>query len=327
MSKTKVAVYGLGSIGRMVFEAIQNENFFSNQRLELVGAVDIVAESLAWAESRGVKAWGSFQELLKAAHPDVIIHTTTSSLKNAVPQLLEIIGAKIPVVSATEELFFPWVRNAKIAETLNDACVKNEVALMGTGVNPGFVMDVLPATFVQVCQTIEQIKVSRVVNASLRRQPLQRRIGVGLDEAAFRKAVEAGRIAPTGLLESLDFIAAYMGWKLTDTGQTFEPMLAAKAISTASLTIKKDHVVGYRQKAWGELDRKRVIDLDLRVYLEAERPGDHLVIKGTPPLNVWVEGGVPGDTGAVASLIRGIPVVLKARPGIVRRLERRFFVG
>ena len=327
MTKTKVAIYGLGYIGRMVFEAIQNENFFSNQRLEIVGAVDIVSESIAWAETKGVKAYQSFKELLAKERPDVCIHTTSSNLQTVLPQILEIVEAKVPVVSSSEELFYPWVRNAAVAETLNGACLKAGVAVIGTGVNPGFIMDVLPATMTQVCQTIEQIRVQRVVNASLRRPPLQRRIGVGLDEGSFRAQASSGRISSAGLMESLDFLAAFMGWKLSDVGSVFEPILAARAVQTATFAVKKDHVLGYRQKAWGELDRKRVIELDLKVYLEAERPGDHIVIKGTPPLDLWIEGGVPGDPGAVAALIRGVPRVLNARPGIVRRLERGAFTA
>lgn len=326
-AKTKVAIYGLGYIGRMVFEAIQNEDFFSSQRLEIVGAVDIVSESCTWAEAKGVKAYQSFKELLAAERPDVCIHTTASSLSTVVPQILEIVEAKVPVVSSSEELFFPWVRNVAVAETLSAACQKAGVAVFGTGVNPGFIMDVLPATMTQVCQTIEQLRVQRVVNASLRRPPLQRRIGVGLDEPTFRAQVASGRISSTGLMESLDFFTSFMGWKLSETGSMFEPILAARAVQTATLTVKKDHVLGYRQKAWGEMNRKRVIELDLKVYLEAERPGDHIVIKGTPPLDLWIEGGVPGDPGAVAALIRGVPIVLNARPGIVRRLERGTFIA
>lgn len=324
---TKVAIYGLGHIGRLVLEAIQNENFFFNQPLKLVGAVDVVQESCQWAASKNIPAYGSLAELLANDRPDVMIHATSSNLALAAPQLLEMITAKVPVVSSCEELFHPWERNKELVAKINDACTSSGVAVLGTGVNPGFIMDVLPATLMQVCQSVDQIKVVRIVNASLRRAPLQRRIGVGLDAEGFKDAVASGRIAPAGLLESMDFLCSYMGWSNAEVTQSIEPILAARAVQTSMFSIKKDHVLGYRQRVLAELNRKRVIDLDLRVYLEAERPGDHVVITGTPPLNLWIEGGVPGDPGAVAALIRGIPIVLNARPGIVRRLERGMFLA
>jgi len=324
-AQTKVAIFGLGYIGRMVLEAIQKEVFFYNRKLDLVGAVDIVAESCQWAAKQGIPAFQSLSELLSKTRPDVIIHTTASNMAVVVAQLKEIVLAKIPVVSSTEELFFPWEQNPKIAQELNDLCIQNGVTILGTGVNPGFIMDVLPAQLTQVCHSVQQIKVTRVVNASTRRPPLQRKIGVGLDEATFRSYADSGRINPVGLMESVDFLAAHMGWTLTKKMQQLDPILTPKALKTGTVSVRKDDVSGFRHQAWGEIDRKRVIELDLKIFLEADRPGDHIIIKANPPLNVWVEGGVPGDPGAVASLIRGIPIVLQARPGIVRRLERDHF--
>ena len=111
----------------MVVEAIQSENPFWNRKLELVGAIDIVPESRQWAEKKGVRAFQKLSDLVEAVRPDVCIHTTASSMAIVVAQLKELIAAKIPVVSSTEELFFPWVENAKIAEEL-DGLSKNRAS-------------------------------------------------------------------------------------------------------------------------------------------------------------------------------------------------------
>lgn len=322
----KVVVFGLGYIGRMVVESIQSENPFWNRKLELVGAVDIVPESRKWAEKQGVKAFQSLDDLLSTVRPDVCIHTTASSLAIVVAQLKEIIGAKIPVVSSAEELFFPWVQNAKIATDLDELCRKNGVAVIGTGVNPGFVMDVLPAICTQAVHTVEQIRVERIVDASTRRPPLQKKIGAGLDEHTFNSYVETKKIGHIGLMESLDFLASHMGWKLSKREQTIEPLIAPKSMKTQIVQIKKGQVCGLHHRAWAEMDRKRVIELDLKIALNADRPGDHVIIKGNPPLSIWIEGGTPGDPATVATLVRGIPIVLQAKPGIVRRLERDHFL-
>lgn len=322
----KVMVFGLGYIGRMVVEALQSENPFWNRKLELVGAIDIVPESRQWAEKKGVRAFQSLGDLLAKVKPDVCIHTTASSLAIVVAQLKEIINAKIPVVSSSEELFFPWVENPKTARELDDVCRENGVAVMGTGVNPGFVMDVLPAICTQAVHTVEQIRVERVVDASTRRPPLQRKIGAGLDEPTFLSYVESKRIGHVGLLESLDFLASHMGLKLTTREQSIMPVLAPKAMKTQMAQIKKGQVCGLRHRAWGEIDRKRVLELDLEISIGAERPGDRVMIKGNPSLTIAIEGGTPGDPATVAALVRGIPIVLQAKPGIVRRLERDHFL-
>ncbi|MEW6055311.1 MAG: Gfo/Idh/MocA family oxidoreductase [Bdellovibrionota bacterium] len=323
---TKVMVFGLGYIGRMVVEAIQNENPFWNRRLELVGAIDIVPESRQWAEKKGVRPFQSVADLLAVQRPDVCVHTTASNISIVVAQLRELIEAKIPVVSSTEELFFPWVENPGIAEELDSLCRNNQIAIMGTGVNPGFVMDVLPAIALQAVHTVDQIRVERVVDASTRRPPLQRKIGAGLDEHTFRSYVESKRIGHIGLMESLDFLSSHLGLKLTKRGQQIDPVIAPKALKNAIVSVKKGDVCGLRHRAWGEIDRKRVIELDLKIVIEADRPGDHIVIKGNPPLSLWIEGGTPGDPATVAALVRGIPTVLQAKPGIVRRLERDHFL-
>jgi hypothetical protein len=324
---TKVMVFGLGYIGRMVVEAIQSENPFWNRKLELVGAVDIVPESRQWAEKKDVRAFQSLHDLLAKVRPDVCIHTTASSISIVVAQLQELIEEKIPVVSSSEELFFPWEQNPEIAKKLDDACRKNGVAVMGTGVNPGFIMDVLPAIATQAVHTVDMIKVERIVDASTRRPPLQKKIGAGLDEPTFRSYVETGRIGVVGLMESLDFLASHMGWKLTKRAQTLDPILAPKAMKTPMLAIKKGQVCGLHNRVWGEIDRKIVIELDLKMSVNAESPADYITIKGNPSLSLVVEGGTPGDPAAVATLVRGIPIVLQARPGIVRRLERDHFLS
>lgn len=327
VASLKVMVFGLGYIGRMVVESIQSENPYWNRQLQLMGAVDIVPESRQWAEKKGLPAFQSLSDLLARGRPDVCIHTTASSMSVVVAQLKDLIQARIPVVSSTEELFYPWDRHPEAASELDALCREHKVAVMGTGVNPGFVMDVLPAIVTQAVNTVEKIRVERVVNASTRRPPLQRKIGAGLDEHTFRAYVEMGRIGHVGLLESVDYLASYMGWRPTATGQSIEPVIAPSAMRTQVVAIKKGQVCGLHQKAWADLDRRRVIELDLRMSLNAVGPGDRITIEGRPSITLNVDGGTPGDPATVAALVRGIPLVLQARPGVVRRLERDHFLS
>ncbi len=335
--RTRVIVYGLGHIGRMVFESLLNQRYFYNQTFELAGVVDIVPESRQWVESHKLTAGSapipactSLKELIaKIGAPDVIVHTTASNLSVVVEQLREILEARIPVVSSTEELFYPWIQNPAIASELDRLAQEFGVAVLGTGVNPGFIMDVLPAAFLQTVQSVESIRILRTVNAATRRTPLLRKLGIGLSEENFHAQLTAGRISLVGAMESMDFLSAHLGWNTDHRGQSIEPILALKEIPAASTIlgspVRAGNVCGIRQFTWAEVQGKKVLELDLRISLDVERPGDRITIAGFPPLTVWIEGGVQGDQAAVASLVRGIPIVLRARPGLVRRLERDHF--
>jgi len=311
----------------MVVETIERESPFWNRKLEIFGAIDIVPESRRWAESRKIATYGSLSEAIADSRPDVCIHTTSSSLAMVVSQLKELARAKIPVVSSSEELFHPWQSNAAIAGELDRISRESGVAVMGTGVNPGFVMDVLPAILTQAVQTVDYLKITRVVDAATRRLPLQRKIGAGLDEPTFRSLVEKGKIGHVGLLESLDFLTSYFGLKADQRDSSIEPVLAARSVKTKTQALKKGQVIGLHQRATASKRGRTLIELDLEISLGAAKPRDRIEIRGNPNLVVTIEGGTPGDPATVAALLRGIPIVLQAKPGIVRRLERDHFLN
>lgn len=320
-----VVVYGLGHIGRMAVEALLHENPFLNQTLALVGVVDVVAESRKWALKKGIAAYASLDALLKKTKVDVCIHTTSSYLEVVFPQLEEILQANIPVVSSCEELFFPWIQNSKLARRLEELCVENKVAVMGTGVNPGFVMDVLPALATQSSLTLQGITVKRIVDASTRRLPLQKKIGLGLTESEFRKGVQSQKIGHVGLLESLDFLANYVGWNLEERTHTIKPISAPHTMKTKLFQIRKGRVIGLHQRALGKKEGKKVLELDLKIQLHPATTGDYIFIQGHPPLSIHIQGGTAGDQATIATLIRGIPLVLNAKPGLIQRMNRTHF--
>ena len=103
-----------------------------------------------------------------------------SKFKQAFPQLEPLARQGISVVSSCEELLFPRLNEPKLAAKLDKICKDGGARVIGTGVNPGFVMDVLPICMTGVSRDVRSIKIQRVVNASTRREPLQRgKIGSG----------------------------------------------------------------------------------------------------------------------------------------------------
>ena len=150
---------------------------------------------------------GDVKKTIKSSKPDVVVLCTSSSLKRVTPQIEEILKLKVPIVSTTEELAYPAARNRRLARQLDAMAQKAKVAVLGTGVNPGFTMDALPIALTAVCEQVNRIEVRRVQDARLRRLSFQQKIGTGLTREQFAKQVNAGTVRHVGFTESIQMIA------------------------------------------------------------------------------------------------------------------------
>ena len=219
MQTIKVAQFGLGPIG---VESIKLAA--EKQWIQVVGGIDIdpakVGKPLSdvTGESKlSAKVFRSFDELAETAKPDVVLHTAGSKADQSIAQIKPMAERGVSVVSSCEELLFPRLRAPKLADELDALCKRTGSRVLGTGVNPGFVMDVLPICMTGVSRTVDHIYVQRVVNASTRRQPLQKKIGSGMDPDEMRRLFKEGKAGHAGFLESLALIGHAMGWDFTDT--------------------------------------------------------------------------------------------------------------
>src|SRR6266849_4472963 len=165
------------------------------EAIEICGAIDTdpakVGRDLGEVVSASDAPWGikisaDADDVLEQA-ADVVIHSTSSSLPKVMDQLLACLKAESCVVSTCEELSYPFRTYPDLAAKLDAEAKDWGVALVGTGVNPGFVMDKLVVTLAAVSQRIEHARALRIVDASTRRLPLQKKIGTGLTIDEFRQ--------------------------------------------------------------------------------------------------------------------------------------------
>ncbi len=320
----RVIHYGLGPIGLEAARLV-----LSKPSMKIVGAVDIAKEKvgkdlatlLGLSQPLGIVVTDKVEELFLKSPADIVIHTTTSFTKIIYSQLEQIIKAKMNIVSSSEELLFPALQAPELAHKLDVLAKQKGVTILGTGVNPGFVMDTLPVCLTGVCTKVSRIEARRVVDASTRRGPLQRKIGAGLTEEEFRTKVAAKKLGHVGLLESVALIAAGMNWKLDDIRETIDPMPAQQEYKTDYVTVAPGRVAGIKQIAQGTKNGASLITLDLRMYIGAENPHDYVKIEGTPPIEVTVQGGVAGDQATVAALVNAVPLVIQAPPGLKTMLD------
>jgi hypothetical protein len=194
------------------------------------------------------------------------------------------------VVSTCEELAYPWLRHPALADRLDAAARARGVAVVGTGVNPGLVMDRLPLVLAQACARVTGARVERVVDAARRRGPLRAKVGAGLTVAEFEAGAAAGKLGHVGLAESAVIVSLGLGLGAPGVSETLEPVVGDDG-----------RVLGIRQSARAG----DAVTLELAMYVGADSH-DRIVIEGDPPLDVRIAGGTHGDRATVGTVVNAV---------------------
>ncbi|HTL43291.1 MAG TPA: hypothetical protein VL262_03060 [Vicinamibacterales bacterium] len=315
----RVLHFGLGPIGAAVVRQCAARRGF-----RIVGAVDIdpakagkdLGEVAGVGRKLKVPVSEDAKKAIKASKPDVVVLCTQSSLKKVMPQMEAILKLKVPIVSTTEELAYPTKGNMKYARAIHEMAKKARVAVLGTGVNPGFTMDALPITLTGVCERVESIRVDRIQDARVRRLPFQQKIGAGLTREQFQKKVDDGSVRHVGLAESISMIADAMGWKLDKITDEIQPKIATETVASEFLAVDPGYVCGIVQDGVGYRDGQAIITLHMEAYLGAPESFDAVQVAGSPALNMKIAGGVHGDVATASITVNSIPKILEVAPGL-----------
>jgi hypothetical protein len=318
MEKIRVVQFGCGPVGLSIARLASTK-----QNIVIVGAIDLVnvgqdlGEVANFGWKSGVSISNDAGAVLKMVKPDVVILTTGSALKEVYPQVETIIKAGANIVSTCEELSYPYEKQLALAAKIDELAKKHEVTVLSTGVNPGFLMDTWPLFMTSVCQNVQQIRAVRIQDASPRRLPFQKKIGVGKTIQEFNELVKAGTLRHVGLAESVAMIAAGLGWKLDNITETIEPIVARTEVRSSFGTVKAGQVAGVKQVGFGLKDGRKLVTLEFQAYIGAKESYDAVYITGIPELEVVIKGGSHGDIATAAVVVNSIPRVRNARPGLM----------
>jgi 4-hydroxy-tetrahydrodipicolinate reductase len=319
MPNIRVMHFGLGPIGAAIVKQVATRPGF-----KIVGAIDIdpakvgrdLGDVVGLSKRLGAKVSADAAKALKSAKPDVVILCTSSSIKKVLPQIEMILRSKTAIVSTTEELSYPGYTHIRQARLIHTMAKKAKVAVLGTGVNPGFAMDALPIALTGVCERVDRIVVQRVQDARIRRLPFQQKIGAGLTTEQFQKKVDDGSVRHVGLTESIAMIADAMGWTLDRITDEIQPKLATVTISSEFLAVDPGYVAGIIQDGVGYRKNEPVIKLHMEAYLGSPETYDSIDIEGSPNLSMKIAGGIHGDVATASIAVNSIPKVLQAAPGL-----------
>lgn len=320
----RILQIGFGTIGRTIAQAI-----IERSNLKLVGLVDVdpglqgksVEEILGLDARSRTEISSDLQKTIETSGDspiDLAVVATVSSLEKVAPTISICLENEMDVISICEELSYPFGRHPKLAMDLDELAKKKEKTVLGTGINPGYLMDLLPITLSAPTQRVDSILVTRVINSSFRRASFQKKIGTGMSQEEFRKSIDDGVITGhVGLDESIRMVGDALNLGLDHVEELpVEPVVAEKETTTPFATVRKGDVLGLKSRGVGKKDEKTLITLDFLAYAEASPEYDEVRIIGHPDLVQRVEGGVHGDLGTVAMVVNMIPLVVNAQSGL-----------
>jgi Uncharacterized conserved protein related to dihydrodipicolinate reductase len=314
----RAVVYGVGPIGQLIARVALEKGF------DVVGAIDIdpqkvgkdLGEVLGLDKTLGIKVESDADKVLRDSNPDVVLHSTGSFFDKVYPQIMRAVRVGADVVSTCETLAWPWYRYPDLAELVDNYARNYGSTVLGAGVNPGFVFDVLPAVLSTTLTRLEKITVTRSLDASKRRYSFQKKIGLGMTPTQFREALGRGEItAHVGFAESVLLMASMMGLRLDRVEEGQEAIIADRHYETQYFRIEEGQVRGVVGHGSGFIGDKEVIRVELRACVECE-DFEEVRLMGEPSIT-WRSTGTSGDPATAAVIVNLAPRVLNARPGLV----------
>jgi 4-hydroxy-tetrahydrodipicolinate reductase len=290
--KVKVIIWGLGAMGSGIADVLLNK-----QGVEIVGVV-----------GRGKKLG------------------TDSFTKDAFDKIKYTVEKKINVISSAEEMAYPQAQEPELSKEIDKLAKENGVSVLGTGINPGLMMDLLAVALTGCMTDVESILCKRVNSLSPFGPKVMEEQGVGITEDEFKKGVEDGTLSGhVGFKESVYMIADALGWKVNRFEQQMKPILTNIDRKSPYGFAKAGNVAGVNMTGQGYIDDKLKIDMvhpqQIEPEMEGTQTGDYIKIKGTPEVNMAINPEVDGGLGTIAMCVNMIPLIINADAGLKTMID------
>lgn len=325
----RVLVLGTGQMGAGITRLL-----LKKAGLELVGAygrrvqrtgMDL-GQAIGLNRMLGIPISVDLERTISETLPEIAIQATCSTANDALPEISTLLRHGVNVISIAEEMAYPRHCSPAIAEELHWQAVKQGVSILGTGVNPGFVLDLLVITLSAVCADIKSITAKRVNDLSPYGPAVLKSQGIGLSAQDFATGLANGTVVGhIGFKESIHMIAKAVGWEIDEIKETREPIITQVQRKTASVTIEPGQVAGCQHTAVAYAGDKPVITLvhpqQVLPQLAGEETGDTISIKGTPDVHLSGSPEIPGGEATIALAVNMIPRVINAAPGLYSMAE------
>lgn len=331
MENVKVIIWGFGAMGSGMAEML-----LKKKGVEVVGVCDRneARVNKSMYEVLGVERGDrpeviikeNIEDVITEKCADVVLLATDSFTKNAFDKIKFCLEKKINVISTAEEMAYPMAQSPELSKEMDRIAKENGVTVLGTGINPGFIMDLLVIALTGACEEVQHIKASRINDLSPFGPAVMTEQGVGTTVDEFNKGVEDGTLAGhVGFPESINMIADAIGWEVSKIEQTKEPIISNVYRKTKYAEVQPGNVAGCRQMGYGYIGDELKIEMEHPQQILPEKEGvetgDYIWIKGTPNISMQIKPEIPGGIGTIAMCVNMIPHVINADPGLKTMLD------
>jgi len=318
----RIVSWGLGAMGRGIAK-----NIIESKNMKLVGAIDInpelsgkdVGEFLNIGKI-GVEISNS-KEVIEKVNPDLVVIATSSFVSDVLPQIEYAVKNHANVVTIAEEMAYPFDSHKTEAEYLDSLAKRYGVTVLGTGVNPGFVLDTLIIALTGVCNRVDKIVARRINDLSPFGKTVMETQGVGTTPEEFEEGLKEGTIVGhIGFPQSIAMIARALGWNITKIEQERKPIISIVHRETPVVKVEPGMVAGCNHSAKAYIGDEVVIEMQhpqqIHPHLEGVETGDYIEIYGDPNINLAIKPEIPGGKATIAIATNMIPIVINAEPGL-----------
>ncbi len=325
----RVLVLGTGQIGSGIARLL-----LLKQGLELVAAYGRrperagldVGETIGLGRTLGISIGTDLPALIERTRPDIAIQATCSRVVDAMAEITALVRQGIHVISIAEEMACPACSSPTFAEEIHWLAVSKGVVVLGTGINPGFVFDLLVVTLSGVCADVQAVTARRSNDLSPYGRTVLSSQGVGLSREAFTSGLEDGTVVGhIGFTESIHLVATALGWDIERVEEKREPIIAKLRRETPLISVEPGQVAGCNHTAVAFRAGRPAITLahpqQVQPQREGIQTGDSIAIDGTPDVCLSGSPEIPGGEGTVALAVNMIPRVMNAAAGLHSMLD------
>jgi len=290
MKKIRVIQFGLGAMGSVMVKIV-----LEKKELELVGAVirsdedngKDIGKLIGLNKKTGIKASNNPEEVFKKAKADIMLHAAVSYVPQVWEQIKPAVVSGINVVTIAEEMGYPFVKYPSLSREMDKTAKKHNVSILGSGINPGFAMDLMPLIISGICREVKSVRVTRVIDFSPFGPSIQKNIGIGMNAKEFKNKLKSKKLPlHIGLPESTYMLASGLQWKIDKLMEKREPVLAKHSIKVPGyMTVQKGKVAGFNHRCFGFYKGKKLITLEELGRVDPHEKYENIItIEGKPKL-------------------------------------------
>lgn len=329
MKKLKVVIWGFGAMGKGMAEMLVEK-----EGVEVAGVCDLNPQ-LVNEDFREFLGFGTnhkkvivTDDIDSILNPDVdiVLIATDSYTKKSYDKIVKVISKNINVISSAEEMAYPYANEPKLAQKIDSLAKEHGVTVLGTGINPGFIMDYLVIALTGVMMDVEKIEVSRVNSLSPFGPTVMEEQGVGISQDEFERRTQNNSLAGhVGFRESINMIADALGVKLDGFNQQMKPIISTVNRRSIHAEVQAGSIAGIDMTAQGIVKDNVFIDMKHPQQIEPEdegiETGDYINLIGTPEVNMSIQPEIDGGIGTIAMCVNMIPHVINSKPGLKTMID------